>query len=103
MRFILSFTLLLSSLSSMACETEVMDYFLSQRPEHEHHHVIETLSPVAGSTELELYGTKIKLPQNVEVDVYLAASEYYSGYGVDAVVVERQTCEVLDFQNVYSE
>lgn len=41
--------------------------------------------------------------EGADYEVYVGVSEYMSGYGEDAVVVEKSTCKAVEFINVYAE
>lgn len=106
MKKLLMLFVILSAVNANAknCHDEVFDYYLGELPNYEYHSVSKNPMTVAAGTEyIEEYGRKVTMNYNIDVDVYMASSEYYSGYGAEVIVVVPETCEVLKMENVYSE
>jgi hypothetical protein len=45
----------------------------------------------------------IELGFTKDVDIYFASSEYMSGLGIEALIVDPSTCEILKMETVYTE
>ena len=86
------------------CEDKVLADYIKAVPQNEYHHLTgEVMKLAPGQKSFKAYGVTVVTGFNKAMDVYMAASEYMSGYGVEALVVDPETCETIKMENVYSE
>ena len=105
MKFLLASFLILSTSVSFAssCENEVLDAYIEALPQNDWHALTGvSYSLKSGENDIVLYGKKITLSYPVDTELFLASSEYMSGLGVEAIVVDGD-CKVLELFNVYTE
>jgi hypothetical protein len=106
MKKLLLVALMVSSFGVQAknCHEEVLDFYLNELPEYEYHSVSKKGYLVkAGTPFIEEYGRAVEMNYEIDTEVYMASSEYYSGYGAEVIVVNPETCAILKMENVYSE
>lgn len=96
--------LFVSSLAFANCEEKVLDQYIKLTPSNEFHHMTQDAIKVKPRQKiLVAYGQVIELNFNKAMEVYLAGSEYMGGHGVEALIVDPRTCEILKMENVYRE
>jgi hypothetical protein len=103
--FILGLSLLLSSVAfGKSCEEPVLKDYINALEANDYHHLT---GQVFNFQKLEksftYYGKQVELGYDFDVTVFIAASEFMSGYGLEAVVVDPATCKTLKMVNVYTE
>lgn len=101
----LALTLMISGVAlAQNCEEKVLADYIKAVPQNEFHHLTgEVIRLKAAQKSFTAYGVTVETGFNKATDVYLAASEYMAGYGVEALVVDPATCETLKMENVYTE
>lgn len=101
----LAVTLMISGLAfANNCEDKVLADYIKAVPQNEFHHLTgEVIKLLPAQKSFKAYGVTVVTGFNKATDVYMAASEYMSGYGVEALVVDPETCETLKMENVYTE
>lgn len=102
---ILGLSLLLSTVAfGKSCEEQVLKDYINAFEGNDYHHLT---GQVFNFQKLEkaftYYGTQVELGYEMDVAVYIAASEFMGGYGLEAVVVDPATCKTLKMVNVYTE
>ena len=102
---ILVLSLILSTVAfGKSCEEQVLKDYISAFEANEHHHLTgEVFNFKKLEKAFTYYGTKVELGYDVDVTVYIAASEFMGGYGLEAVVVDPTSCKTLKMVNVYAE
>lgn len=105
MKALFSLVVLFSSSVVLAnCEEKVLDQYIKLTPAQEFHHLTqEAIKIKPRQRSLVLYGEIIELNFNNSMEVYVAGSEYMSGYGVEALIVDPKTCKVVRMENIYRE
>lgn len=103
--FIMGLTLILSTAAfANTCEEQVLTDYTKALAANDYHHLIgEVMNFKKFEKSFISYGTKVELGFDLDVAVYLAASEFMGGYGVEAIVVDPATCKTLKMVNVYAE
>jgi hypothetical protein len=62
------------------CEDQILDQYIKSLSHHEHHRIL-----------------------SVEEGLIRVSSENEGGYGIDAILFDPATCEILEIHNVYTE
>ena len=95
---------LTSTLTFANCENKVLEQYIKLTPQNEFHHMTEEAIKINPRQKiLVAYGQVIELNYKRQMEVYLAGSEYMGGHGVEALIVDPRTCEILKMENVYRE
>jgi hypothetical protein len=79
--FLLVFFFSLSGLAfGGSCEDQILEQYIQASSHHEHHQIL-----------------------SVSEGLIRASSENEGGYGIDAILFDPATCEILEILNVYTE
>lgn len=96
--------LLVSTIAFANCEEKVLEQYIKLTPSNEFHHMTQEAIKIKPRQKILIaYGQVIELNYNKSMEVYLAGSEFMGGHGVEALVVDPRTCEILKMENVYRE
>ncbi len=87
-----------------SCEEKILRQYRESFPQNEHHYLTgERVKLFANQDSCQAFGITVVNIFDQSIDVYLAASEYMGGYGVEALMVEPKSCKILKITNLYSE
>ena len=102
---ILGLSLILSTVAfGKSCEEQVLKDYINAFEANEYHHLTgEVFNFKKLEKAFTYYGTQVELGYDVDVTVYIAASEFMGGYGLEAVVIDPTICKTLKMVNVYAE
>ena len=102
---ILGLSLILSTVAfGKSCEEQVLKDYINAFEANENHHLTgEVFDFKKLEKAFTYYGTQVELGYDIDVTVYIGASEFMGGYGLEAVVVDPTTCKTLKMANVYAE
>jgi hypothetical protein len=99
---------LIASLSALASESKCFkkvskDYRqLTIERNYDYDYVIDEVMSIEEMADRWEYTFETELAGDNYI-VYQAASEYMSGFGYDALIVDRDTCETVEVDEVYAE
>jgi hypothetical protein len=92
------------SLAQHKCSDSALVHHLNQFPQHDYRVLYDdVIENSAGTKYFETWGQKFSLPYQFATTVMLVGSEYWGGYGVDAVIMDAADCTLLKIENVYTE
>tara|TARA_R110000868_G_scaffold80095_2_gene227769 strand:- start:29882 stop:30202 length:321 start_codon:yes stop_codon:yes gene_type:complete len=97
---------ILSISSVHACYDVALKAYTAQMNErrHDNIHVSKEAVRLTSGDSYELYGVLFSHDQyESDVLIYEGSSEFYSGYGVEAIVVEAKNCHLIEMVQVYAE
>ncbi|MGK0367570.1 MAG: hypothetical protein ACI9QD_000707 [Thermoproteota archaeon] len=109
MKKLICILLLLGSFSALAtesCSSKVKTYWQDFNDARGYDNFGIDANPIDLNKYInEAYNSDINFPvyESSDLSVYQGYSEYYSGYGIDAVVVENETCKIIDVVVIYVE
>jgi hypothetical protein len=76
------------------CEEKVLSDYITAVSQNEFHYLTgEVLSYKKGERSFESYGNVIELGFTKDVDIYFASSEYMSGLGIEALIVDANSIQ----------
>ncbi|MBH46563.1 MAG: hypothetical protein CME71_00155 [Halobacteriovorax sp.] len=97
-------TLLISNVH--ACYDVALGAYTAQMSERRHDNIYvskEVVRLTQGESH-ELFGVLFSHEQyESDVLIYEGSSEFYSGYGVEAIVVDAKNCHLIEIVQVYAE
>jgi len=94
---------LISSTSAFACLDQAVRVFGQemQARRHENIHVYPQSTKVPAGQTFETYGTVFSY--DFDVEIFEGTSEFMSGFGVEAIVMDPKDCSLIDLVQVYAE
>lgn len=96
-------TFMLLTTSAFACYDQAFSFYNQEMTARHHQdiHVHKDAVQLVAGEVYEMYGVKFEYDQNVMI--YEGSSEFMSGFGVEAIVLEPNTCRLIEMVQVYSE
>ena len=94
---------LLFSTNLMACYSQALSVYTSAMNErrHDNIHVYKEAVQLNAGQSYETYGVVFEYEQDVLI--FEGSSEFMSGFGVEAIVLEPNTCRLIEMVQVYAE
>tara|TARA_R110000868_G_scaffold143075_13_gene360797 strand:- start:4760 stop:5080 length:321 start_codon:yes stop_codon:yes gene_type:complete len=97
-------TLLISNVH--ACYDVALGAYTAQMTERRHQniHVSKQFTRLNQGESFDMFGVLFSHDQyERDVLIYEGSSEFYSGYGVEAIVVDAKNCHLIEMVQVYAE
>lgn len=94
---------LLFSTNVLACYSQAVSIYTETMNErrHDNIHVYKEAVQLKSGQSYETYGVVFEYEQDVLI--FEGSSEFMSGFGVEAIVLEPNTCRLIEMVQVYAE
>lgn len=104
-KFVLAMLLMsLNTAFASKCDQQVLESYTKLYPENDYHSIlVQEEVTNAQNYEFNSYGIDLSINYKTAISVYHASSEYQGGYGVEVLIVNSSTCDILEVHNVYME
>lgn len=103
MRYFLVLCFMLAIVDAHACYDSAYNFYSSEMTERRHDNIYVYPQPkkLSAGEQTEIYGTVFQYDQDVLI--FEGSSEFMSGFGVEAIVIDGANCSVIEMVQVYAE